>query len=314
MDTIIAATDFSKAALNATKFASAIAAELGAKLLIVHVLELPLSPMPLTLNAMEFEEVENAAQERMEKLKGQIVFYTDNKIEVTTELGYGFRENVLDQLGEKYSPLAMVLGVSSSSSKLPFIGSTTLGMLPSFRFPVLVVPEQAVFCGIHHIAIASGQEHIGETETMDIIKLWLKKFTVSPDIIHVNSSRDAILESMAENVFLYNQLKEFTPGFCSINHEHIEEGIFTMMKEKKSDLLMVLPGKYPFLQKLFHASHTKKLILHSSLPVLAIPLKNAIVPVENQMEREFQGNALNANDEDGSLKNGMEAVNEQNNH
>jgi nucleotide-binding universal stress UspA family protein len=311
MDTLIAATDFSKAALNASKFAAAIAAELGAKLLIVNVLELPLNPVPIPLNSVELDEVEKAAAERMEKLKAQLLFYTDNKIEVTTELGYGFLENVLDQYGEKFSPLAMVFGLSSNASKLPFIGSTTLRILPSFRFPVLVVPERAAFCGIHNIAIASGAEHIGESQTLDIIKVWLKKFNVAPDIIHVNNSKDSILESMAENVFLYNQLKEFTPGFCSITNENIEDGVFALMKEKKSDLLMVLPGKYSFLQKLFHASHTKKLILHSSLPVLAVPLKNAIVPMEVQSGSGFQTDILELDEKGIGLKNDFLVGNER---
>ncbi len=45
METIIATTDFSKAAQNASKYAAAIAAEMNAQLVVLHVIEIPFTPM-----------------------------------------------------------------------------------------------------------------------------------------------------------------------------------------------------------------------------------------------------------------------------
>ena len=271
MHTIIAATDFSKAASNATKFAAAIAAELQAKLLLVHALELPFNSNPLPFSTEEFEEISQSAVEQMDKLKSQLLFYTDNKIEVVTELAFGLPETVLTGFCEKTKPFAMVLGLGSDVSKSHFIGSTVLRLLPQMKCPLLIIPENAVFCGIRNIAIASDSEHVREKGALQSIKDWLKAFQATPSIMHVsNESEDGFVKASGD-IFLYNHLKEFNPFFYSVNNKNIEEGIFGLFKEKKPDFLIVIPGKYHFFKTLFHESHSKKLILHSNLPVLALP-------------------------------------------
>jgi len=271
MHTIIAATDFSKAASNATKFAAAIAAELQAKLLLVHALELPFNPNPLPFSTEEFEEISQSAIEQMDKLKSQLLFYTDNKIEVVTELAFGLPEAVLNGFCEKVKPFAIVLGLGNDVSTSHFIGSTVLRLLPQMKCPLLIIPENSVFCGIRNIAIASDSEHVREKGALQSIKAWLKAFQASPLVLHVGSESEDGFEKASGDIFLYNHLKEFNPLFYSVNNKNIEEGILGLLKEKKPDFLIVIPGKYHFFKALFHESHSKKLILQSHLPVLALP-------------------------------------------
>jgi len=274
METIIVAIDFSKAALNASKYASALAAELKAHLILVHIIEVPLAPLPMPLTASEFEEIEESVNSQLAEIKEQLLFYTNNLITIRTEIKYGFAETSLEDLCKKHMALAIVLGLKSNAQASKFfLGSTALRIIPYLNCPVLIIPEKAVFAGIKNIAIASDSQHISENTTIQSIRDWLNYFHVQPDIVHVNNEEDASLKILSGNIFLHNRFSAFSPRFHSILNVNVEEGIFNFLEQKKTDLLIVVPGKYSFLRKLFHVSHSKQLILHSHLPVLAVPAR-----------------------------------------
>lgn len=276
MDTIIVATDFSKAALNASKYAAALAAELKAHLIIVHIIEVPLAPLPMPLTAVEFEEIEKSVSAQLAETKEQLLFYTNNRINIITEIKYGFAETALENLYKQHPAIAIVVGLRSNApASKPFLGSTALRILPYLDCPVLIIPEKAVFAGIKNIVIASDSEQIRENTTIESIKNWLSYFHVQPDLVHVNTEEDTGLKTLSGNVFLHNRFSSFSPRFHSIHSKNVDDGIFGFLEQKKTDLLIVVPGKYSFLRQLFHASHSKQLILHSHLPVLAVPSRKA---------------------------------------
>jgi nucleotide-binding universal stress UspA family protein len=272
METIIAATDFSKIALNATKYAAALSAELNLRLMLVHVIEVPLTPLTVPLTSTEFEEIEKSVTEQLNDLKEQLLFYTADKIDIHCEIKYGFVETALESLCKEINPFAVVLGLNSDpSSRNLFLGNTALRVIPYLQHPVLIIPDNAVFSGIRNIAIASDAEQIHENLTVQSIKKWLNSFHVQPDIIHVKTDEKVGLQALTNNIFVYNHFLEFHPRFHSIHNKNVEEGIFGFIEQSKPDLLFVVPGKYSFFKKLFHASHSKQMILHSHLPVLVVP-------------------------------------------
>lgn len=299
MDTIIVATDFSKAALNASKYAAALAAELKAHLIMVHIIEVPLAPLPMPLTAVEFEEIEESVSAQLAETKEQLLFYTNNQINIVTEIKYGFAETALEDLYKKCPALAIIVGLRTKApaSKL-FLGSTAVRILPYLDCPVLIVPEKAVYAGIKKMTIASDSERIKENTTIESIKNWLSYFHVQPDIVHVSTEEDASLKVLSGNIFLHNRFSAFSPKFHSIDNKNVEDGIFGFLEQKKPDLLIVVPGKYNFLKKLFHASHSKQLILHSHLPVLAVP-SHRIRSLKKENEIHDAENAKKCNGCDG---------------
>ncbi|HXB46094.1 MAG TPA: universal stress protein [Puia sp.] len=291
MEKIIVATDFSKTALNAAKYAAALSSELHAQLILVHVIEVPLAPLQVPLTAMEFAEIEKVAAGQLDDLKEHLLFYTKKQIDVRTEIKYGFAETALEALAKEIAPLAVVVGLRGDApSPNFFMGSTAWRIVPFVQCPVLIIPDKAVFSGIKSIAIASDSQQINENSTIQAIKKWLTAFSVSPDIVHVNTQEDSSMKNITGNIFLYNRFAECSPLFHSIDDKNVEEGIFGFLKQKKPDLLIVVPGKYSFFKKLFHASHSKQLILHSHLPVLAVhALLSHLPKIEKQKEISDSG-------------------------
>jgi len=272
MDTIIAATDFSKPSVNALKYSAALTVELNAQLLLVHVIELPITPLQVPLTATEFEEIEKSVTAQLDELKEQLLFYVSEKITISTEIKYGFVEIELDDLCKKINPLAVVIGLSSrSSSARFFLGNATLRIIPYIQCPVIIIPENAVFSGIKNIAITSDSEHIYANTAAQFINTLLNTFHVQPDIIHVQTKDETIQEVSSDNIFLKKLFSEHNPVLHTINNENVEEGVIDFIREKKPDLLVVTPGKYNFLKKLFRTSNSKQLILNSNLPVINMP-------------------------------------------
>ena len=279
MEKIIAAIDFSKTALNASKYAAALSSELNAQLILAHVIEVPLVPLQVPLTAIEFEEIEKSATGQLNDLIEHLLFHTNNQIDIRAEIKYGFAETALAGLCKENAPLAVVVGLRGHSpSTNSFLGSTALRIVPYMECPVLIIPDKAVFSGIKNIAIASDSEQISENPTIQSIKKWLSAFHVPPDIVHVTTEEDFSLKNVSANIFLQNRFSEFSPRFHSIHNKNVEEGIFDFLEQKKPDLLIVVPGRYSFFKKLFHASHSKQLILHSNLPVLAVPAHQILSP------------------------------------
>ncbi len=291
MEKIILATDFSKTALNAAKYAAALSSELNAQLILVHVIEVPLTPLQVPLTAIEFAEIEKVVAGQLDDLIEHLLFYTKTQIDIRTEIKYGFAETALEGLRKENTPLAVVVGIRSHSPSSNFImGSTALRIVPYIQCPVLIVPDKAVFGGIKSIAIASDSQQINENSTIQSIKKWLTAFGVSPDIVHVNTQEDSSLKNLTGNIFIQNRFAEYSPRFHSIHNKNVEEGIFDFLKQKKPDLLIVVPGKYSFFKKIFHASHSSQLILHSHLPVLAVPAHlNHLSKKEKRKEQSERG-------------------------
>jgi hypothetical protein len=78
----------------------------------------------------------------------------------------------------------------------------------------------------------------------------------------------------ADIVFESGQMQERTmalkPTFHFLNNEDPDEGIMDFADKNQIDLLVVLPKHHGFIGNLFHKSHTKQLVLHSHVPVMAI--------------------------------------------
>ena len=67
-----------------------------------------------------------------------------------------------------------------------------------------------------------------------------------------------------------NSFKPFEVKFHFLTSHHGEEGILKFVDNNNIDLLIVMPKHHNLFQTLFHKSHTKKLVLHCHVPVLAL--------------------------------------------
>lgn len=55
-----------------------------------------------------------------------------------------------------------------------------------------------------------------------------------------------------------------------LNNKDVEEGLTGFAEKNNLDLLIIVPKKHNIFDKLFHKSHTKKLMLETHVPVMSV--------------------------------------------
>ena len=77
-------------------------------------------------------------------------------------------------------------------------------------------------------------------------------------------------EYQAEKAKLNEMFSDFKPEFYFLGLHDVDEAINQFASDKNVDMIIVVHKGQSLFSKLFVKSHTKKLVYHSNIPVLAI--------------------------------------------
>jgi nucleotide-binding universal stress UspA family protein len=195
-----------------------------------------------------------------------------NNIDIELESGDNFIDS-LAAFAHVKGAFMIVMGLTGKTPREQrFSGSNTLKLSEKEVCPVLIVPEDATYTGINNALITSELKSVEDTPTLLCIKKILKYFKPALHILNINSNHyisvtDDVRE---ERNRMESLLAEFNPEFYFMRlydfHESVE--VFTM--DKKIDLIIIAPRYHNFFERLFKTQHTKKLIYHTKVPVLAV--------------------------------------------
>lgn len=273
MKPIIAATDFSPVSLNSVNYAADMAQSIGASLLLFNVYNVPVSFTDMPLALMSAEEMKKASESQLENLKNKLLHISSGKLSISTEARMGNTADELEDLCKKVNPFAVVMGTKGSSGiERIFFGSTALTAIRHLTCPVICVPPGKEFgTGIRKIGFACDFRQVVETTPVHLIKEFVKTFKAGLHIINVDYNNKHFRPETPEQSFLlHSMLEELRPQYHFINNQDIEEGISTFAETNNLDLLIAIPKKHKLLDILFKPSSTKKLVIHSHIPVMCI--------------------------------------------
>jgi nucleotide-binding universal stress UspA family protein len=271
MKTIIAATDFSSSSVNAVNYAADLAIAIDAKLVLMHVVKAPITLSEVPMPGPIFEDMISFENQELQKLGSALEERTGGKINISTELLIGTVEHQISEMSKHQKPFAIAMGFTEGNPvERFFFGSKTLSAAKHLTFPVLAIPENAVFKGIHKIGLACDLEIDDDSFPFEALKKVLSAFNASLDIIRVSKKdRYASPGDLAGSVSFQHQLSRFNPVFHFLHYDKIEEGINEFIKRHHLELL-IITSRHHGLFELFNEKHAKKIILHQNVPVLAI--------------------------------------------
>lgn len=267
MKTIIAATDFSDIARNAVNYAADMAVALNAKLILYHAVETTVATTEPPVIAIG-EYYEDGAFAQLEKVKEELITYTDHTIDIHIKLRWGHAGAEMDQLCYEEQPFAIVMATTKKSSfERILTGSRTLHISHRCHTPLLLVPEGASFKGFATIAIATDFEEVVDSMPLQEMTHWIRNFPAKLHIVNVSPAGGMKGRSMAEAVAMETHFHEFIPRFKYVTNNDAAEGIYQYVKENQPDLLIVVPKKRGW----FYKSLSRQLILHPASPLLVMP-------------------------------------------
>jgi len=269
MKKILVATDFSEVSLNAAKYAADMASVINASLYLLHVNQIVIPYGEIAVLA-GVEDMENAEKE-MKKFRETLMTMTDNKLKIETEVRMGVFLDELQTACEYVTPYAVVVGSqgTSASERLLF-GRHAVNAMKQLAWPIITVPPGAKFSDVKKIGLACDLKNVVDTVPVDEIKTLLHDFNAELHVLNTGKKDVYDNDIVFQSGLFQEMMNGLVPDYHFISSEDIDDGILDFVEKNHIDLLIVLPKRHSLLDKLIHKSHTKQLVLHSHVPVMAL--------------------------------------------
>lgn len=273
---LLVPTDFSKTAKLALDFAVNIAKQTSAKITLLHSFEID-ENMYVTYMGMT-QEFNNAmidsAHEELNKIRGEY----PNDLEINTKVATLELSNSITLFAEENEIDFIIMGTigdSNISSKL--FGSRTNAVIGKTEVPVIAIPHDYTLKTIQSIAFST-KFFETQNEKIKILAQVLTMFKAQLSIVSHITPQDEDAEEIKEGIDYYVNILEEDFQLTNINTSILQgndynEDIQKYLSENSIDMLAMVTYQRGFWSRLFHPSQTKRMSLHSKIPLLVIPVK-----------------------------------------
>ena len=270
MKTIIVPTDFSPSAFNAANYAVDLAYAIDAQILVFHTY---LYPIPFGEFVVVYDpaNLQAEAEAAMRLFEEKLRINKRHDVAVTSEIKMGDFFDELNNLCKLVEPYAVVMGSQgSTASERFFFGGHTVHTMKHLKWPVITVPLGAKFGSIKNIGIACDLHDVVQTVPTDQISLLIKDFNAQLHIINTGPEDVYDPEIVFQSGLLQEMLDDIKPEYHFITDLDTNKAIVKYAEEHKIDLLIVIPRRHDLLDRIMHKSHTKHMVLHCPVPVMAL--------------------------------------------
>ena len=285
MHTIIVPTDFSNTATNAAAYAVHFANQVNVKrILLFHAYELPVALDPLMpgVQMLELDTFKDAAIKNLNNFRDQLIStFPNSNIQFDVAVEYGSITNGLLMLAEKEKIELIIMGITGGGAlEETLIGSNTTSVARVLGVPVLIIPPNATFMIVEKIMLACDFDQADKFIPVGIIreilndtKAKLLVFNVEVDL--EDNERKYPATIVGEGFAVHTLLQEFNPEYHFAQNSDYVLGINEFAETHGVSMIISVPKKKTFFEKLFIKSSTKKLAFHTHLPLLVVHKQEA---------------------------------------
>lgn len=270
MKTIIVATDFSQAALNAAFYAADMALTVNADLVLLNVLSiaLPISEIPVP---SDIDRQQEDTEQNLDELKKQLARRVNNKIGITTAIQTGTFYSELKKFCDDIHPYAVVMGSQGTTAlERTLFGGHTIYAMKHLPWPVITVPKNASFSHMHTIGLACDFEKVTDTIPVQQVKALVKDFNAELHVLNTGKKTSFSPDVIFESALVQELLNDVKPKYDLLTGDDTDKTIAEFAEKNNLDLLIILPKRHSFVDKLLHQSHTRQFVLYSGVPVMAL--------------------------------------------
>jgi len=161
----------------------------------------------------------------------------------------------------------IVMGTKGASGlKEVIFGSNTAKTIEGATIPVLAIPEDAVYSGLHQIAYSTSFR-IEEIDTMLRVLNLAKLANAKLHMVHVN---------LPHTTYAYERMEELQESlsdqdnvvFHVIEDIDVVKGLAKYVRSEKIEMLVMLTEHRSFLERLFDRSYTGQMAYYTETPLL----------------------------------------------
>lgn len=280
MQTIIVPTDFSTTAANAAAYAIQFAAQIKVKrILLFHAYELPIALDPLMpgVQMLELDSYKDVATSNLENFRNELRSnFPNSTIQLDVAVEYGSITGGIELIATREKIELIIMGITGGGAlEETLIGSNTTSVASALGMPVLIIPPQARFIPIKKMMLACDFEYADKYIPVDIIRSLINDtqakllvFNIEVDMEESNAKYPASV--MGEGFAVHTLLQEFQPEYHFTKNKEYVDGVNEFADTHEVDMIVSIPKRKGFFEKLFIKSTTKKLAFHTHLPLLVV--------------------------------------------
>lgn len=267
MNKLLVPVDFSEVSFNALKYAYELAFENHSEIVLLNCFEIPARHVNVMIDLKDIleKDAERGLIDFEERVKSEFI----SDILIHKESFYGTLNQGIEAMVLKYQVDLVIMGTKGASSSLrKLIGTNSSSALKNVNCPFLIVPDGYNFSGWNHTVYATDfKQH----PTFDIFKKFKKLINgmqFNLDVLHVidNTAEEQNFEKLESKFIADSENKNVTFHYSS--SDNATHGIQEYVIKNSVDLLVLIKHNYSYLNKLFHDSASKQLVMDSSIPVL----------------------------------------------
>jgi nucleotide-binding universal stress UspA family protein len=269
---ILVPTDFSDSANNATDYAMSLAADLNASIVLFHAFHVPVPTAEMPIMVISPGELEKDNLLRLDHLRNDLMKKHGRKVHVECITTPGFAgEEITDAAKGSHADL-IVMGISGSGSLVhALLGSVPTNMLPDLNIPMLVIPEQLSYKKPEKLIFAC--DYSGRISQKALLQLrnFVKSIQAHVCIVDVKTPggmTDPDKES--ESALVEDALKDVIHSVHASVNKDVVAGLIGFQEKHAADVMVMIPHRHSFLDRIFNTPHTREMVFKSTIPVLAL--------------------------------------------
>lgn len=271
MKKILVPTDRSENANHALKYALELFKEEEVEFTLFQSYDIPTytADMPVAIDDFGADELQRILEQDADKLRGE---WTDSTYSFATKVEAGSLSFNVESLVEQLAIDLIVMGTKGASGlSAAIIGSNTSDVIQAATCPVLAVPESAAIELPKHILFATDNKGLSNASVISSLTDLAKRFKSHIHLMNVlDEGKMTTVDEAVEGLKLDHILEEIEHTFHFENSSDKAQAIENYLNTHNIDMLAVVPRKNNFFDAIFHRSVTRKLTLHTKVPMLAM--------------------------------------------
>lgn len=269
---IIVPTDFSECAINATKYAVALAKKINGSLVLLHTLNVPVTHGEIGATSL-IGELTNGIEGDVEDSFADLLKEVPElkQVPYSKVVRHSFVTDAVHHTAKNEDADLVVMGTKGAHGFEEMImGSNTYSVIRDIDIPVLAVPKNVVFKSIQGVVFASDYKNTNSEKLQPLLN-FAKWFGSEVHVLHVASVKQINHDELEEAKKFQRFFKNVRHHFHFIQNEDLETSIETYVKAHKINMISLMPRKHSLFDQIFGKTHSRKIILHTEVPLLALP-------------------------------------------
>lgn len=279
MKTILLPTDFSKNSLNAIQYAVDMFQNLECNFYLLNVQKassfISDDIMVMSSSTTIYQTLISAAKKSIDNiiLKLQSKHF-NSKHRFHAIVDYDYLIDSINQLSSLHAVDLVVMGTKGASGLEKVIfGSNTVHIMQSCHVPVLAIPDNCKFSGLHKILFTTNHLELHGIEALEWLKEFNRFYNPVLEILHIKDENHATHEVFSNEALFKVHFPEAVHNYINTSSKTIFDVVNTYIHENRISLFVLMSAKHSFLERLFSKSPVETFGYKMNIPFLVINRK-----------------------------------------